>query len=87
MFVFFHEKFDHTAAQQLVLNVLEPLLLLLNGAKFELVVLDMGLIQGGLLQSRESQNLAGVCCTEGAAEECQNSFFFFLRKLQAIVET
>jgi hypothetical protein len=53
------------------------------------VVLDMGLIQGGLLQSRESQNLAGVCCTEAAAEECQNSFFFFfsLGKLQAIVET
>jgi hypothetical protein len=37
----------------------------------------MGLIQGGLLQSRESQNLARVCCTEAAAEECQNSFFFF----------
>jgi hypothetical protein len=49
----------------------------------------MGLIQGGLLQSRESQNLAGVCCTEGAAEECQNTFFFFfvLGTLQAIVET
>jgi hypothetical protein len=37
----------------------------------------MGLIQGGLLQSRESQNLSVVCCTEAAAEECQNSFFFF----------
>jgi hypothetical protein len=50
----------------------------------------MGLIQGGLLQSRESQSLAGVCCTEAAAEECQNTFFFFffvLGKLQAIVET
>jgi hypothetical protein len=34
------------------------------------------LIQGGLLQSRESQNLSVVCCTEAAAEQCQNSFFF-----------
>jgi len=47
----------------------------------------MGLIQGGLLQSRESQNLSVVCCTEAAAEQCQIFFFFFLGKLQAIVET
>jgi hypothetical protein len=39
LFVFFHEKFDHTAAQQLVLNVLEPLLLLLNGAQIPNFVL------------------------------------------------
>jgi hypothetical protein len=41
----------------------------------------MGLIQGGLLQSRESQNLSVVCCTEAAAEQCQNSFFFFPREV------